>query len=71
MPASRYPRWRSLRMTRRLIFWTTSGNVGIAGRLALDKARLEALVGAIEIDTLKEDHMIMHIEIEAHCQSAG
>jgi len=30
------------------------GNVRIAGRLALDKARLAALVGAIEIDPLKE-----------------
>ena len=27
------------------------------------KTRLEALVGAIEIDTLKEDQMIVHIEI--------
>ena len=40
------------------------GNVRIAGRLDLDETRLEALVGAIEIDTLKEDQMIVHIEIK-------
>ena len=37
------------------------GNVRIAGRLALDKARLEARLGAIELDALKEDNMIMDI----------
>ena len=37
------------------------GNVRIAGRLALDKARLEACLGAIEIDALKEDNVIMHM----------
>ena len=40
------------------------GNVGIAGRLALDKARLEARCGAIEIDALKKDTMKMDIQIE-------
>jgi hypothetical protein len=33
------------------------GDVGIAGRLALKKAWLEALVSAIEIDPLEEDKM--------------
>jgi hypothetical protein len=33
------------------------GNVRIAGRLDLDKARLAALVGPIKIDPLKEDKM--------------
>ena len=37
------------------------GNVRIAGRLALEKARLEARLGTIEIDALKEDHVIMDI----------
>ena len=37
------------------------GNVRIAGRLDLDKARLEALVGPIEIGPLQEDNMIMDI----------
>ncbi len=31
------------------------GNIGITGRLALEKARREALVGPIKIDPLKED----------------
>src|SRR5262249_4205997 len=39
-------------------------HVGIAGRLALEKAGLEALVGAIEIDPLEEDTMKMEMEIE-------
>ena len=37
------------------------GNVGITGRLALEKARREALVGPIKIDPLKEDNMKMYI----------
>src|SRR5262249_23079833 len=37
------------------------GDVGIAERLALEKARLEALVGAIKIDHLEEDKMKMEI----------
>src|SRR5262249_52582079 len=40
------------------------GNVGIGGWLALDKARLQPLVGAIEIDTLNDDHMKMDVHIE-------
>src|SRR5713101_863014 len=40
------------------------GNVRIAGRLDLDKARLEALVGPIKIDPFKEDNMIMDIQID-------
>src|SRR5215831_6056596 len=39
-------------------------HVGIAGRLALEKAGLAALVGALEIDPLEEDTMKMEIEIE-------
>jgi len=39
------------------------GDVGIAGRLALEKARLAALVGAIEIDALEEDAMEMEIGV--------
>jgi hypothetical protein len=38
------------------------GDVGIAGRLALEKARRAALVGAIQIDALEEDAMEMEIE---------
>src|SRR5882724_3525555 len=45
------------------------GNVRIAGRHALDKARLAALVGAIEVDALKEDNMKMEIQIEAAAES--
>src|SRR5436309_7382009 len=37
------------------------GNVGITGRLALEKARRAALVGAIEIDPLEEDAMAMEV----------
>ena len=37
-------------------------HVGIAGRLALEKAGLEALVGAIEIDPREEDTMKMEME---------
>ena len=40
------------------------GNVRIAGRLDLEKARLEALVGPIEIGPLQEDNMRMDISIE-------
>jgi hypothetical protein len=39
------------------------GNVRIAGRLDLDKARLEALVSPIEIGSLKEDNVIMNIGV--------
>ena len=34
-------------------------NVGIAGRLALEKAGFEALVGTIEKHALHDDHMVM------------
>jgi hypothetical protein len=40
------------------------GNVSIAGRLALDKARLEACLGALEIDAFKKDTMKMDIQID-------
>src|SRR5262249_57451304 len=40
------------------------GRVGIAGRLALEKAGRAALVGAIEIDPVEEDTMKMEIELE-------
>ena len=43
-------------------FLDHSGDVGIAGRLACDKARLEALVGTIQIDPFKKDTMKMDIE---------
>ena len=39
------------------------GDVGIAGRLTREKARREALVGAIEIDPLEEDTMKMEIGV--------
>jgi hypothetical protein len=39
-------------------------HIGIAGRVDREKAGLEALVGAIEIDPLEEDTMKMEIEIE-------
>jgi hypothetical protein len=39
------------------------GDVGIAGRLALEKARREALVGAIERDPLEEDAMEMEVGV--------
>jgi hypothetical protein len=38
------------------------GDVGIAGRLALEKARLAALVGAIQIDAFKADAMEMEMQ---------
>ena len=40
------------------------GNVRIAGRLALDKARFEARLGAIERDALKKDTMKMDMQID-------
>src|SRR5215831_1424137 len=40
------------------------GDVGIRGGLGGDKPRLAALVGAIHIDSLKEDHVEMQIAIE-------
>src|SRR5262249_4363239 len=39
-------------------------HVGIAGRLAREKAGLEARLGAIEVDALKKDTMKMEMEIE-------
>ena len=39
------------------------GNVRIAGWLALDKARLEARLGAIEVDAIKEDAMEMEVGV--------
>src|SRR6266568_6640500 len=45
------------------------GDVGIAGRLALEKARLAALVGAIQIDALEEDAMEMEIEIDGTAET--
>jgi hypothetical protein len=52
LPASRYPSWRSLPMTHRTDLLEHCRHVSIAGRLDLDKARPEALVGAIKIDLL-------------------
>ena len=43
LPASRYPSWRSLPMTHRTDLLEHCRHVSIAGRLDLDKARLEAL----------------------------
>jgi hypothetical protein len=40
------------------------GHGSITGRLALDKARLEARLGAIEIDVLKKDTMKIDMQIE-------
>jgi len=34
------------------------GNVGIGGRLALDKAWLEALSGAIHLDVLQQEEVL-------------
>jgi hypothetical protein len=45
------------------------GNVRIAGRLARDKARRAALVGAIEVDARKEDNMKMEMHIEAAAEA--
>jgi hypothetical protein len=39
------------------------GHVGIAGRLALEKARLEARFGALEVDALKKEDMKMEIGV--------
>jgi hypothetical protein len=39
-------------------------NIGIGGRLDLDEARLEAGLGAIQIDSLKEDEVEMEVEID-------
>ena len=41
------------------------GDIGIGGRLGFDKTRLEALVGAIKVDALKKDTMIMPMQIES------
>jgi hypothetical protein len=39
-------------------------NIDISGRLDLDEARFEAGLGAIQIDSLKEDEVEMEIEID-------
>ena len=39
-------------------------DIGIGGRLALDKSRLEPLGGAIEIDPIEHDHMTVQVQIE-------
>jgi len=40
------------------------GHGSITGRLALDKARLETRLGALEIDALKKDTIKMDMQIE-------
>ena len=40
------------------------GNIGIAGRLVLDKAWFETLVCPLEKDPLDDDDMIMDIELQ-------
>jgi hypothetical protein len=43
------------------------GDVSIAGRLTRDKPGLEARLGAIEVDALKEDAMEMEVQIHQLC----
>src|SRR5712692_8927796 len=45
------------------------GNVRIAGRLDLDKARREALVGAIKVGSLKKNYMEMEVQIHGAAES--
>ena len=45
------------------------GNVGIAGWFHFDKAGLEGLVAAIEVNALKEDDMKMKTQINATAES--
>src|SRR5262249_38296006 len=40
------------------------GDIGIAGRLACEKAGLAARLGAIAVDALQEDAMAMEVHIE-------
>ena len=54
---SRYPSRRSVRMTRRLIFWRTSAMSASLGGSDLDKARLEALVGPMYVCALFKEIM--------------
>src|SRR5215468_9689284 len=44
-------------------------NIGISGRLDLDEAQREAGLGAIQIDSLKEDEVEMEIEIEGTAET--
>ena len=69
MPASRYPSCRSCADDAPADLLDHGGDVGIRGRLAREKARRAALVGAIEIDPLKEDHMKMEIQIDGTAES--
>src|SRR5262245_11374345 len=64
MPASRYPRWRNARMTRRLIFWITAAMAVSVGGLTREKAWLQTLVSAIEKHSLQEEQVKVHVEIE-------
>jgi len=45
------------------------GHVGIAGRLAREKAGLAARLGAIEVDALKKEDMKMELEIEGTAET--
>jgi hypothetical protein len=47
------------------------GNIGIGGRIALDKPRFEPFVGAIEIDPLKEDKVCRQLALAAQAVSAA
>lgn len=58
MPASRYPGWRSLRMDPMADLLDHVCTVGVGRWLDQEKAWLEPLGGAIQIDPLKEDTMI-------------
>jgi len=58
MPASRYPSWRSLWMDPMADLLDHVCAVGVGRWLDREKAWLEPLGGAIQIDSLKEDTMI-------------
>src|SRR5262249_23605216 len=63
-PVSRYPKLAELTDDPVTDLLEDCGDVRIAGRLAREKAGLEAVVGAIEVDPLEEDAMKMEVEIE-------
>ena len=58
MPVSSYPRWRSLRLVPMADLLDHVCAVGVDKWLDQEKAWLEPLGGAIQIDPLKEDTII-------------
>ena len=69
MPASRYPKWRRLRINQPAHRLRHVCAGGIGRGLALDQTRREALVSTLKGDPLKGDHRIMDMQIDGAAEA--